>query len=100
MVRKVLVSIVVPVYNVEKYLERCIQSILEQSYTNLQIILVDDGSTDESGHIADSWNKKDKRILVIHQFNAGLSAARNCGIKQAKGDYILFVDSDDWIHPK
>lgn len=100
MVRKVLVSIVVPVYNVEKYLERCIQSILEQSYTNLQIILVDDGSTDESGHIADNWNKKDKRILVIHQLNAGLSAARNCGIKQAKGDYILFVDSDDWIHPK
>lgn len=100
MARKVLVSIVVPVYNVEKYLERCIQSILEQSYTNLQIILVDDGSTDESGHIADSWNKKDKRILVIHQLNAGLSAARNCGIKQAKGDYILFVDSDDWIHPK
>lgn len=95
-----LVSVVVPIYNVEKYLGRCIQSILNQSYENLQIILVDDGSTDESGHIADKWNQKDKRILVIHQSNAGLSAARNCGIKQAKGDYILFVDSDDWIHPQ
>lgn len=96
----VLVSIVVPIYNVETYLERCIQSILEQSYKNLQIILVDDGSTDKSGHIADIWHKKDQRILVIHQANAGLSAARNSGIKQAKGDYILFVDSDDWIHPR
>lgn len=100
MAHEVLVSIVVPIYNVETYLERCIQSILEQSYKNLQIILVDDGSTDESGHIADIWHKKDQRILVIHQANAGLSAARNSGIKQAKGDFILFVDSDDWIHPR
>lgn len=98
--RDELVSVVVPMYNVEKYLERCIQSILVQSYENLQIILIDDGSTDESGYIADKWNQKDKRIHVIHQSNAGLSAARNCGIKQAKGDYILFVDSDDWIHPQ
>lgn len=100
MADEALVSIVVPIYNVEAYLERCIQSILEQSYKNLQIILVNDGSTDKSGHIADNWHKKDKRILVIHQSNAGLSAARNTGIKQAKGDYILFVDSDDWIHPR
>lgn len=93
-----LVSVVVPIYNVEKYLDRCIQSIVEQSYKKLQIILIDDGSTDKSGCIADAWKQKDERIFVFHQSNAGLSAARNYGIQQAKGDFILFVDSDDWIH--
>lgn len=93
-----LVSVIVPIYNTEKYLENCINSILNQSYKNLEIILVDDGSTDNSGKIADEFAKKDQRIKVIHQKNAGQSAARNVGIRQANGDYISFVDSDDEIN--
>ncbi len=90
-----LVSIIVPIYNVEKYLQTCINSILNQSYENMEIILVDDGSTDESGAIADNYLKQDARIKVIHQNNSGVSAARNTGIENAAGDYICFADSDD-----
>ena len=91
------VSVVVPIYNVEKYLERCIKSIVQQTYSNLEIILVDDGSRDASSKMCDIWEKKDKRIKVIHKMNGGLSDARNVGIDEATGDYLFFVDSDDWI---
>lgn len=92
-----LISVIVPVYNVEEYLAACIESILLQSYDNLEIILVDDGSTDKSGEICDVYEKKDNRITVIHQNNGGLSLARNNGIFASKGSYISFVDSDDLI---
>ena len=95
-----LISIIVPVYNVEKYLSRCIDSILNQTYTNLEILLVNDGSTDSSGVICDLFASKDSRITVTHKKNGGLSDARNVGIKKATGQYIGFVDSDDWINPK
>lgn len=93
------VSIIVPIYNVEKYLCKCVDSILNQQYYDLEVILVDDGSTDHSGEIADSYKEKDKRIIVIHKQNGGLSSARNGGLDIAHGDYIGFVDSDDWIEP-
>ncbi len=92
-----LVSIVVPVYNVEKYLKKCLNSIQKQTYKNLQIILVDDGSTDNSGKICDEYAKGDKRIEVIHKKNGGLSSARNAGIDKCSGEYIALVDSDDYI---
>lgn len=92
-----LISIIIPVYKVEKYLEKCIESVLKQTYTNLQIILVDDGSPDNCGKICDEYAKKDSRIEVIHKANGGLSDARNVGISKAKGRYIGFVDSDDYI---
>lgn len=95
-----LISVVVPVYNVELYLEKCIESIINQTYKNLEIILVDDGATDRSGKICDDYSQKDSRIKVIHKQNGGLSEARNAGIEIACGDYIAFVDSDDFIHPK
>ena len=91
------VSIIVPIYNTEKYLTKCLDSITNQTYRNLEIILVDDGSSDNSGKIADDYAKKDKRIQVIHQKNAGQSAARNVGIKKSTGDYLSFIDSDDEI---
>lgn len=98
-----MITIVVPVYNVEKYLSRCVDSILEQTYTDFELLLVDDGSPDNCGEICDEYAKKDGRIFVIHQKNGGLSAARNTGIdwfyKQNRSDYITFVDSDDWLHP-
>ena len=94
---KDLISVIVPVYKVEKYLEKCIESVLKQTYTNLQIILVDDGSPDNCGKICDEYAKKDSRIEVIHKVNGGLSDARNVGIAKAKGKYIGFVDSDDYI---
>lgn len=94
-----LVSIIVPIYNVEKYLERCICSILCQTYSNLEIILVNDGSTDNSKSIIDKYSKKDERIIVINKENGGLSDARNAGIDIHSGQYIFFVDSDDFIHP-
>lgn len=94
---KDLISVIVPVYKVEKYLEKCIESIIKQTYTNLQIILVDDGSPDNCGKICDEYAKKDLRIEVIHKANGGLSDARNVGISKAKGRYIGFVDSDDYI---
>lgn len=94
---KDLISIIIPVYKVEKYIKKCIDSIICQSYRNLEIILIDDGSPDESGKICDQYATIDNRIKVIHQKNGGLSAARNAGIKVAKGKYIAFVDSDDYI---
>lgn len=94
-----LISVIVPVYNVEKYLKKCVNSILVQTYPNIEIILVDDGSTDDSGAICDSIALVDKRIRVIHKENGGLSDARNSGISIASGKYITFVDSDDRISP-
>ena len=90
-------SVVIPVYNVEKYLDKCVESIVNQTFKDLEIILVDDGSTDESGKMCDEWTEKDTRIKVIHKINGGLSSARNAGIKQAKGEYISFIDSDDFV---
>lgn len=92
-----LISIIVPVYNVEKYLEKCLDSITNQTYKNLEIIVVDDGSTDKSGIICDKYAQKDNRIKVIHKINGGLSDARNAGLDICTGDYIGFVDSDDYI---
>lgn len=94
-----LISIIVPVYNVEKYLNKCIESIINQSYKSIEIILVDDGSKDSSGKICDKYAKSDNRIKVIHKVNGGLSDARNSGLKIAKGRYVGFVDSDDYIAP-
>ncbi|MBR3962570.1 MAG: glycosyltransferase [Oscillospiraceae bacterium] len=95
-----LVSIIVPIYNTEDYLSACIDSILEQTYKNIQIILVDDQSTDRSPEICDDYMQKDGRIVVIHQKNTGVSGARNAGIDCATGDYIMFVDSDDELYPE
>lgn len=92
-----LISIIVPVYNVEKYINKCVESIIAQTYGNLEIILVDDGSTDNCSEMCDEWARKDPRIRVIHKKNGGASAARNSGLDVAKGDYIGFVDSDDYI---
>jgi len=92
-----LVSVIIPVYNVENYLRECVDSALNQTYTNLEIILVDDGSTDSSGKICDEYVEKDERISVIHQTNGGLSDARNTGFKQSNGKYVYFLDSDDYI---
>lgn len=95
--RKELISIVIPVYKVELYLEKCIESIINQTYKNLEIIIVDDGSPDNCPQICDEYSKKDKRIKVIHKENGGLSDARNAGIDIATGKYIAFVDSDDYV---
>lgn len=92
-----LITVIVPVYNVEKYLERCVESIINQTYKNLEIILVDDGSTDNSGNICDEYAKKDSRIIVIHKENGGQATARNMALDIAKGKYIAFADSDDWV---
>ena len=92
-----VISVIIPVYNVENYLERCLQTVISQTYSNLQIILVDDGSTDSSGELCDQWAKKDTRITVVHKANGGPSSARNAGLDVATGNYIAFVDSDDWI---
>lgn len=100
MQQDILVSVIVPVYNVEKYLGRCVDSILSQTYRNLEIILVDDGAKDNSGSICDSYAQKDSRVRVIHKENGGLSSARNAGIDIASGDYLEFVDSDDWLEPE
>lgn len=91
------VSVIVPVYNVEKFLNRCVKSIVGQSYQNLEIILVNDGSTDGSPAICDQWESCDHRIKTIHKKNGGLSSARNAGLEKATGDYIMFEDSDDWL---
>jgi glycosyltransferase involved in cell wall biosynthesis len=93
------VSVIVPIYNVEKYLRQCIGSIVGQSHERLQIVLVDDGSTDGSGDICDEFAGLDSRVEVIHGKNAGVAAARNTGLDAARGDYIAFVDSDDYVHP-
>ena len=96
---KNLVSILVPVYNVGKYIRKCLDSILVQTYPKLEIILIDDGSTDESGKICDEYASKDARIMLIHKHNGGVTSARKAGLKMAKGEYIGFVDPDDWIEP-
>lgn len=98
MIKVPYISVIVPIYNVEQYLPRCIDSILSQSFTDFELILVDDGSPDRCGSICDKYAMKDERIRVIHQENAKLSAARNAGIDVAQGEWIAFVDSDDWIH--
>ena len=94
---KPLVSIIIPAYNVSGYLPKCLDSVLDQTYSNFQAIIIDDGSTDESPNICDRYAEKDHRFVVRHQQNAGLSAARNAGLKLAKGDYIFFLDSDDYL---
>ena len=95
-----LISVIVPVYNVAQYLEKSIASIQQQTYQNLEIILIDDGSTDESGRLCEQIAEQDERVLVYHKENEGLSQARNDGLKQAHGDYVIFIDSDDYIHPE
>ena len=92
-----LISIIVPVYNVEPYIERCIESIIKQSYKNIEIVVVDDGSTDNSGRICDEYAQKDRRIKVIHKRNGGLVSARKVGVINSAGDYVAYVDGDDWI---
>ncbi|MBR6040479.1 MAG: glycosyltransferase family 2 protein [Clostridia bacterium] len=92
-----MISVIVPVYNVEAYLAQCLDSVLAQTYHDLEILLIDDGSTDRSGSICDAYQAKDERIRVFHTDNHGLSAARNVGLDHASGDYILLLDSDDWI---
>lgn len=92
-----LISIIVPVYNVEKYLKKCVDSIVNQTYKNIEVLLIDDGSTDNSGKLCDDIGKSDRRISVYHKENGGLSSARNYGIDRAKGEYIGFVDSDDYV---
>lgn len=92
------ISIIIPVYNVEEYIEKCIKSILNQVFTEFELILVNDGSTDSSGNICDKYAQKDNRIIVIHKENGGVSSARNIGLDIAKGEYIAFVDSDDYIN--
>ena len=95
-----LISVIIPIYKVEKYLRECIDSIINQSFKNLEIILVDDGSPDNCGKICDEYAKKDNRLKVIHKENGGLSSARNAGLDIATGEYISFVDSDDYVSNK
>jgi len=95
-----MVSVVVPVYNTKEYLEQCVESILRQTYTNIEVILVDDGSNDGSGDLCEAFRKRDDRIMVIHQKNAGVSSARNAALKAAKGEFIAFVDSDDTVNSR
>ena len=94
------ISIIVPIYNMEKYLENCIETILKQEYTNFELILVNDGSTDNSGSICDKYSSNDERIKVIHKKNGGVSSSRNVGIEEATGEYLGFIDPDDYLHPK
>lgn len=94
-----LISVIVPIYNVEKYLDKCVQSIVNQTYKNLEIILVDDGSPDNCCQLCDDWAKRDSRIKVIHKENGGVSSARNVALDAANGDYVGFVDGDDYIEP-
>lgn len=94
------ITVIIPVYNVEDYVGRCIESVITQDYSNLEILLVDDGSKDNSGKICDEYAEKDSRIRVIHKENGGLSSARNIALEQMKGDYIFFIDSDDYIYPE
>lgn len=100
MMRQPLISVVVPVYNVEQYLDECVKSLQKQSYENLEILLIDDGSPDRCPVMSDSYAKEDHRIKVIHKENGGLADARNVGLDQASGEFIAFVDSDDWIAPE
>lgn len=93
----ILVTVVLPVYNVENFIDRCLDSVVNQTYKNLEILLIDDGSTDNCSFICDSWAEKDSRIRVVHKVNEGLSMARNTGIEEARGEYIFFLDSDDYV---
>lgn len=95
-----LISVIIPIYNIEKYLRKCIDSVLCQTYKNLEIILVDDGSKDGSGTICDEYKRKDSRIAVVHKENGGLSSARNAGLDYCHGDYVVFIDGDDFIEPQ
>ena len=97
---KALVSIIVPVYNVQQYLDRCLKSLVGQTYQNIEILLVDDGSRDSSGELCDLWGTRDDRIRVFHKKNGGLSDVRNYGLQRANGEYVCFVDSDDWCDTK
>jgi glycosyltransferase involved in cell wall biosynthesis len=94
-----VISIIIPVYNTGQFLNRCVESVLQQSYRNIEVLLIDDGSTDNSGKLCDEWEKKDARIRTIHKENGGLSDARNAGLDAASGEFIAFVDSDDYIAP-
>ena len=94
-----LISVIIPVYKVEEYLDECVLSVIRQTYANLEIILVDDGSPDNCPRMCDEWATKDSRIKVIHKENGGLSDARNAGLDAAEGQYIAFIDSDDYIKP-
>ena len=98
--KKPKISIIIPMYNVEKYLKRCLDSVRAQTFTDFQAILVDDGSPDKSGEIAESYAALDKRFIVVHKENGGLSDARNVGMSKASGEYIMYLDSDDFIHPQ
>ena len=92
-----LVSLIVPVYNARDYLDTCVDSLLHQTHADIQVILVDDGSTDGSADLCDAWADKDARVMVIHRANSGVSAARNAGLDAADGDWLEFVDADDWL---
>lgn len=94
------ISVIIPVYNDEKYLRTCLDSVVKQTYSNLEIILVDDGSTDQSAAICQEYQEKDPRIRLLNQKNSGVGASRNAGLAMATGDYVLFVDDDDWLHPQ
>ena len=98
--KKELVSIIIPVYNTEKYLEECLDSVCSQTYKNLEIILINDGSTDNSEEICQKFKDMDQRIQIYTCFNSGPAFARNLGLSKAHGEYIMFVDSDDWILPE
>ena len=96
---KVKITIIVPVYNAEEYLDRCMNSILDQEFSSYEVILVDDGSTDASGLICDRYSGTDPRFITVHQKNSGVSAARNAGLNLAQGEYVMFLDSDDALLP-
>ena len=100
-IKKDLISVIIPVYNVEKYLARCLESVVTQSYRNIEVILVNDGSTDKSPRMCDEWSEKDGRIRVFHKENGGASSARNIAISNLSEEskYIIFIDSDDYIYP-
>ena len=91
------ISVIVPIYNSDKYLQRCIDSILSQDFEDFELLLIDDGSTDNSGDICDKYAEKDMRVRVFHKKNGGVSSARNLGIENAKGEWVVFIDSDDWV---
>lgn len=99
MEKKPEITVIVPVYNVSRYLSRCVESILAQTWQAFELLLIDDGSTDGSAALADEWGGRDERVRVFHQANAGVSAARNLGLEKAKGRFICFVDADDWVYP-